>query len=315
MQQQTTVMLKKQRIVNKVLGKNNIKDHTRIYDAIEERIGKTRKCNFGLVRGSKTGVKHEGCQDVLIRNFDLRCAIINKENEVIIERDGLQSFCRNCSDKRRIARISQQKDKRQNKTPEEIYALYTQEYNTNVKKCSQCDIYKEIQCFYLSIGMECGLHNVCKVCSYEYGSSIGNRWIIYMPDGNYKYNKQQELEQHDDHIFPLSLGGSNEQLNHQLLSSVDNLKKSNILLFPSIADINPELITERFRNTLSEANDLFELKSILNQKIHNDILQRSRMPDDELQSLYKEYCKKNNLRKNIQRAIVKFREYCNIRFG
>jgi len=53
--------VKPQRTVNKKLGKNITKDHSTIYDEIEKKIGKTKICNFGLVKGSKTGVKHEGC--------------------------------------------------------------------------------------------------------------------------------------------------------------------------------------------------------------------------------------------------------------
>jgi hypothetical protein len=75
---------KKQRLVNKNLGKNITKDHNKIYDEIEKRFGETKKCTFGHKRGSKTGVKHEGCVDVLIRNFELRGAEI-LENKVIIK--------------------------------------------------------------------------------------------------------------------------------------------------------------------------------------------------------------------------------------
>ena len=44
----------KQRVVNKNLGKNITKDHSKIYDEIEKRVGETKKCNFGHKRGSKT---------------------------------------------------------------------------------------------------------------------------------------------------------------------------------------------------------------------------------------------------------------------
>ena len=158
--------------------------------------------------------------------------------------------------------------------------------------------------------MECGLHNTCKVCTYEYGSSVGDRWIIYMPDGNYKYDKKDK-EQHDDHIFPLSLGGSNEQINHQLLSSTENLEKSNeIMHFGSIQNINPEMLCLRYRSSLAEATDLNNLKIILSNRIHKDILERSKLSDSELLDLYKKYCEKYNLRRGAERAVKKFREYC-----
>lgn len=162
--------------------------------------------------------------------------------------------------------------------------------------------------------MECGLHNMCKLCSYEYGSSVGDRWIIYMPDGpNYKYNKQGNQE-HDDHIFPLSLGGSNEQINHQLLSSTENLKKSNdITQFGNIENINPLLLSSKYRMALTEATNINELKIILNQYIYNEILERSRLSDELLFECYKLYCEKYNLRRDIPRAVKKFREYCILR--
>ena len=131
-----------------------------------------------------------------------------------------------------------------------------------------------------------------------------------MPDGNYKYDKKGK-EQHDDHIFPLSLGGSNEQINHQLLSSTENLEKSNdIMHFGSIENINPEMLCLRYRSSLTEATDMNNLKIILSQCVHADILERSKLTDSELLEVYKKYCEKYNLRCDTQRAVKKFREYC-----
>jgi 5-methylcytosine-specific restriction endonuclease McrA len=306
---------KKQRIVNKNLGKNITKDHNKIYDEIEKRLGETKQCFFGHKRGSKTGVKHEGCVDVPIRNFELRGAYINEDKVIIEIGDGLQGFCRKCSQQRRKVRIDKEKSEKNDKTPEEIYELYKEKYNTNLKKCSRCNNFKILFEFNLSIGMECGLHNMCKLCSYEYGSSVGDRWIIYMPDGNYKYNKHSH-DEHDDHIFPLSLGGSNEEINHQLISSIENLKKSNdINYFISVDKINPELLSLRYRNSLIETNDLNDLKIRLNQYVYDDIVYRCSLNDVELYNLYNIYCKKNNLRRDINRAVRKFREYCKLKFN
>lgn len=307
---------KKQREVNKNLGKNITKDHNKIYDEIEKRFGKTKKCNFGNKKGSQTGIKHEGCADVPIRNFELKKTYINNDNKVIIEfGDGLQGFCRKCSQERRKARIEKEKIEKKDKTPQEIYELYKKKYNIDFKKCSRCKTFKNLYEFNLSIGMECGLHNMCKICCYEYGSSIGDRWIIYMPDGNYKYNKHSKKE-HDDHIFPLSLGGSNEKINHQLISSIENLKKSDdIMHFINIDKINPELLSLRYRNSLLESNDLNDLKIRLNKYVYDDILYRSNLDNIELYNLYKDYCEKNNLRRDINRAIRKFREYCQLKFN
>lgn len=303
----------KQRVVNKELGKNIIKNHTRIYDEIEKKIGKNKICNFGHIRGSKTGVKHEGCNVVPIREFELKGATINDNDTIDIKNgDGLQGFCKVCSKHRRRARLNKNKEEKQNKTPEEIHALYVKKYNITTKKCSRCKKDKSLCDFKLSIGMECGLHNMCNLCSREYGNSVGDRWIIYMPDGNYKYNKQKK-QHHDDHIFPLSLGGSNEEINHQLLSSTENLQKSNnITQFGSIKSINPELLSERYRVSLTEAKNLNDLKIILNQYIHKDLVERSRLSDETLLETYKVYCEKYNLRRNIKRAVKKFREYCKL---
>jgi hypothetical protein len=302
-------MLKNQRKVNDNLGKNIIKDHIIIYDFIEKRIGKYKNCNFGHKYGSITGVRHEGDPIVPIKEFELRDVKII-ENEVIINKgDGLQGFCKNCSKLRRKARIEKEKLEKNNKTSDEIYELYKEKYGKDCKICSRCKIEKSIQLFNLSIGMECGIHNMCKLCCYEYGSSIGNRWFIYLPDGNYKINKKLK-DQHDDHIFPLSLGGSNNKINHQLISSKENLTKSNNLsYFKNIDEINPEMISERFRYILEDTCDLNELKIKLSKLIYDDIKLRGELNDDELFSIYKSYCLNNNLKKDINRAIIKFKEY------
>ena len=302
----------KQRVVSTALGKNITKDHTIIYDEIEKRIGPTKKCNFGHTNGSNTGVKHEGGVDVPVRDFELKGATINEDDKTvkISKGDGLQGYCKVCSTRLRKARISREKEAKKDKTPEEIYQLYVTKYGKNTKNCSRCKIDKTLSDFNLSISMECGFHNTCKICTYEYGSSVGDRWIIYMPDGNYKYDKKDK-EQHDDHIFPLSLGGSNEQINHQLLGSTENLEKSNdIMHFGSIENINPEMLCLRYRSSLTEATDMNNLKIVLSQCVHKDILERSKLTDSELLEVYKKYCEKYNLRRDTQRAVKKFREYC-----
>jgi hypothetical protein len=305
----------KQRNVNPNLGKNITKYHNLIYNEIEKRIGKTKSCNFGHIKGSKTGVKHEGCFDVPIRDFELKGVSIQNDKVVIKSGDGLQYFCKNCSKTRRQFRLNKEKEEKKNKTTEQIYELYNQKYGKNVKKCSRCKIEKELCCFYISYGMECGLHNVCKICTYEYSSSVKDRWIIYMPDGNYKYKKYSN-NLHDDHIFPLSLGGSNLEINHQLIGIEENLKKSNeIIQFEDLKNIIPEQISERFRFVLKEATDLNDLKIKLSGYMFNDIKQRSNLSDKELYLVYQSYCQKNNLRKNVPKAIEKFRKYCLLRIN
>lgn len=310
----STTVFRKQRVVNSHLGKNIVKDHHKIYNEIEKRIGQTKKCTFGHKRGSQTGVKHEGCFDVPIREFELNGVYMYQDQVIIKHGDGLQGFCKTCSKRRRKARIDKEKKEKQHKTKEEVYELYKKKYNSHVKKCSRCHEHKYIFEFHVSIGMECGLHNMCKLCTCEYGSSVGDRWIIYMPDGNFKYNKHLKMDKHDDHIFPLSLGGSDHEVNHQLISSIDNQKKSNdITYFSSVSKISPELLSIRYRSILAKAICLTDLKIRLNQSVYSDILYRHNLTDTELYYLYKTYCQNNNLRKNIHRAVKKFREYCRLR--
>lgn len=312
------ITFQKQRNVSKELGKNITQHHQKIYDEIEKRIGKTKKCTFGHKRGSKTGIKHEGPQDVLVRQFELKGVKVI-DGVVIIEKgDGLQGQCKECGRRRRRERIRMEKEEKDGMTSSEVYELYQKKYGLDIKKCSRCKIEKTIYDFNISKTMECGLHNVCNQCSKEYGSSVSNRWIIYMPDGNYKYKKSiddQKNQQHDDHIFPLCLGGSNEEINHQLISSKENLSKSNdINHFLTIDNINPNLLSQRFRYLLKEANDLQHLKIILTKAINDDIMNRNNMNDEQLVEVYRNYCKTNNMRKNIHRAVIKFREYCKLRF-
>lgn len=46
---------------------------------------------------------------------------------------------------------------------------------------------------------------------------------------------------------------------------------------------------------------------------HDDIVFRSKLDDTELYNIYKTYCEKNNLRRDINRAVRKFREFCKLR--
>jgi len=124
---------KKQRSVNKKLGKNITNDHIKIYDEIEKKIGATKRCTFGHKKGSKTGVKHEGCSDVPIREFELRGAYFIENTFIIETGDGLQGFCRRCSQQRRQARIAKERFEKKDKTPKEIYELYKEKYNTDLK--------------------------------------------------------------------------------------------------------------------------------------------------------------------------------------
>jgi hypothetical protein len=301
---------KKQRDLSKSeLGKNITKDHNVIYEEIEKRIGKTKICNFGHSKGSKTGVKHEGEKNVNVRDFELK-GVELKDNKVIIKNgDGLQGFCRDCSKRRRKARITTSKNKFKDINDNEIRELYIKEYGLKTKKCSQCKEDLLVNNFSISKGMECGLHNMCYECSMSYGNSVGARWILYLPDGNYKY-KNKNKDQHDDHIFPLSCGGSNNECNHQLINCITNLEKSNSIEFKNVNDINKNLLSERFQHNLDKCKNIEDLKCCLRKQIYNEWIEKSKMNDDELEKIFIEYTKKNNVRYNCKRAICKFRDFC-----
>ncbi len=303
-------MSKNQRTVSNNLGKNNTLNHEKIYAYIENKIGKTKKCVFGHKRGSKTGVKHEGEQLVPIRNFETKGCSIDHMGRVIIKGgDGLQGFCINCSKRRRKMRLEMSRKKN-----EGGYDIYEKEYDRITKKCSVCEQDKNVRyCFKLSPGMECGIHNVCNDCSKVYGESMGDRLIKYRPDGNFKY-KKTEVNQHDDHIMPLAYGGTNEEINHQLISSSENLSKSSNIPFNNVMDINPLLLCSRWRPILYTAQrekiSVTLFKSRMSYAIREEQKKIYSMTDDEIKRVFKVYNKTNNRRINVERCVEKIKIYC-----
>lgn len=299
-----------QRTVSKNLGKNNTSNHEKYYTHIKSIIGTTKKCTFGHKRGSKTGVKHEGPQDVPITDFELKGCSIDEKGQVIIKSgDGLQGFCRHCSSRRRKKRLEMCR-----KNNKGGYDTYEKTYKKNTKKCSLCNKDKNIrENFKLSPGMECGLHNVCNDCSKKYGDSVGDRMIKYRPDGNFKY-KKTEKNQHDDHIMPLKYGGTNDEINHQLLSSQENLSKSDKIPFDNVMNINPLLLCKRWRYILYKAQrekiSIVEFKSRISYAMREEEKHIYSMTDKEIENIYQEYNKNNNRRFDTKRAVEKFKKYC-----
>jgi hypothetical protein len=303
-------MTSKQRIVASNLGKNITSEHEQIYNYIESKNGQFKQCNFGHKRGSKTGVKHEGEENVPIRDFELRGCSITKMNTVVIkDGSGLQGFCKDCSKKRRRRRLEMSREKNKGG-----YDTYEKEYGKTTKKCSLCNEDKNIRKhFKLSPGMECGIHNVCIQCSKIYGESMGDRMIKYRPDGNYKYNKK-ETHQHDDHIFPLAYGGTHEEINHQLISSKENLTKSSTIPFKNVMDINPLLLSLRWRPIIYEGQREKICITILKSRLFNAIQEENKhiysMKDSDIEKIYQDYNKKNNRRINTKRCVEKIKKYC-----
>lgn len=194
------------------------------------------------------------------------------------------------------------------------YNTYESEYGKSTKKCSICNDEKDIRDhFKLSPGMECGLHNICNECSKRYGDSMGDRLIKYRPDGNFKYTKTQE-NQHDDHIIPLAYGGSNEAINHQLISSKANLSKSSTIPFDSVFQINPLLLSSRWRHILYTAQQEKTSITVFKSRISSAIFEEQKyiysMTDEEIEDIFNDYNISNNRRINTKRALGKFKKYC-----
>jgi len=299
----------KTRSVSETLGHNNTHHHEEIYREIERKIGPTVICNFGHIKGSKTGIKHEGPNLIPIRDYELNGASIDSEGKIQIKGTGLQGFCKTCSKRRRRVRLDMSREENTGG-----YETYKQKYGKDTHKCSLCKIEKIVEeNFKLSPGMECGLHNICNDCSRTYGESVGDRWIIYRPDGSFKYKKLGD-DQHDDHIFPLACGGSNEEINHQLLSARDNLEKSSTIQYTTVHEINPLLLSERWRPILIDGQkeniDIHMLESRLRNAILREQIELYGKSDEELLEYFEEYNRRWNCRKSSERAIQKFRKYC-----
>jgi hypothetical protein len=303
-------MSKKQRNVSENLGKNHTANHEKYYYHIESKIGPTKKCTFGHILGSKTGVKHEGEQLVLIRNFETKGCSVDHMGRVIIKcGDGLQGFCRNCSKRKRRKRLEMSREKNKGG-----YDTYEKEYGKSTKKCTFCNHDKCVRDhFKLSPGMECGIHNHCNECSKKYGESMGERLFKYRPDGNFKYAKT-EKNQHDDHIMPLAYGGTNEEINHQILSSRENLSKSSSIPFENIMHINPLLLCSRWRPILYTAQrekiSITVFKSRMSYAIREEQKKIYSMTDGEIETIFKQYNKNNNRRVGVKRGAEKFKTYC-----
>ena len=228
---------------------------------------------------------------------------------VITKGDGLQHACRDCDNRRRKRRIEMAREQNLLNDP---FEMYKKKYGLT-RPCSRCKEHKIPEEFNPSPSMENGLHNMCKTCCKHYGESVGDRWIVYMPDGNFKYKKTAQ-NMHDDHIFPLACGGSNKEINHQLISSKENLKKSAKIEFTSVHDIDKHLLSKRWRPILKESKkqnaSIRILECALRKAIHNERVARYHLSDEELRKQFTAYNKKWNKRCNVDRAIVKYRKYC-----
>lgn len=295
--------MKTQRKVNEKLGRNKTKDHDELYKLVEERIGSPVKVckGVGCVIHIHSKTRKEEPEELSIREFDLNT------------KSGLQGRCRTCEKRYRKYRTNKAKEKNKG----DVYNNYKQKYGKSSKVCSHCKEEKDIEEFNKSVGMECGLHNMCKSCSSNYGESVGDRYIRYLPDGNFKY-KKTEKNQHDDHIMPLAVGGSNEEVNHQLISSKENLEKSATISYENVKDIPEKQLCERWHPILRDCKEnghsVREFESKMRKAIYEEQTKRYNMLEEDHLQYLKDYNKKNNTRKGVERAHKKFREFYESRY-
>lgn len=301
----------------KNLGKNQTKDHDILYEYIETNLGICNKnCCMGN-RGNKYNITHEGDRLLPIREFRLHKIRVHDGKIVCEKKIPLQGNCITCDNAWRKARLENCEKNFKNMTPLEVRQYYIDKYVKDTKLCSSCKEEVCIDNFNISKRMECGLHNMCIPCSKLYTASCADRAIIYMIDGlSAKIKKVHNLS--DDHIFPISLGGSNYYENHQPMELSKNLSKGKKLVFTDITEIKPQMLSDRFQFLIEEAQNnqlsIEQFKICMSKAMFEDIEKRKSMTDDDLHRLYTAWNKKNNTRLNVKRCIKKFRQYCLLRF-
>ena len=308
------------------LGINRSKYKEQIYQYIENGLGiKEKLCSRGTSKKiNKYGVVHEGKNPLPIRNFNMDDAYVNSNGKVVIgSGDGLQPYCISCERKYRAGRLNKNRNKFSGMRPEEIYNYYKRNYK-NLKKCSRCEKEKRPEEFPISRGMETGLHNVCKECSKAYSESVGERWIIYSPDGHEVLditdtdscqicNTNENLTK--DHIWPLSKGGTDNKENLQVLCSKHNGSKSDTVTITSVHEVKKEMICERYQEILNRAQrenwtvGRFELE--ISKAVKNFILWKRSLSDEKLKEFFESEKTRNNRKHSSEHAVRKFRQYCN----
>ena len=304
----------KQRRVNNKLGKNFSKDHDKLYRFIELDLGiSEKKCSRSADEPHpKYGFTHEGANPLPIREFNFQRS----------SKDYLQPNCRACEKKYRKGRSHANHTRYDKFSDEEVRLKYIEVYG-EIKRCGRCDRNLYPADFPISRGMETGLHNMCYDCQANYHEAMGDRWIIYSPDGRtiHKRNGNQKCincsskrKLHMDHRWPVAVGGTDHKQNFQVLCQrCNNKKKISVDEFKTISDVSYDMICERYHYILKEAKlnswyvRSFEIK--IKEAVQKFLEHKASLSDEDLISFFLEEKRRNNRKHDEERCVKVFRKY------
>ncbi len=336
----------------KRVGLNISEQHEKIYGEIETVLFKQNltdrnnepklkkingmvkaKCSRGLSK-NKYNHTHAGDRWLPIREFAISLGSDTK----------LQAACRVCDHNYRVlGRSKANRTKFEGKTPAQIRAMYRKDY-PDAKGMKTCSREYSGGCvhpngpslpaeeFNISKGMETGLHNHCKMCSKSSSGAVGDRFIHFLPDGRVMNRKRpkglsncamypnQDGKRcsgilHDDHIWPLAVGGSDHLANHQWLCETHNQTKSSSpdVSIKSLGALKPEMMSDRFHQKLKDAQGKNTSVTRFHQEMRavmtKERTKRASMSDADLKKIYTNWKVKNNRKHDVDRAIRKAKEF------
>jgi len=287
------------------------------------------KCSRGLAK-NKYNHTHDGDRWLPIRDFAIALGNDTK----------LQAACRVCDHNYRVlGRSMANRSKFEGKTSDQIRAMYRKEYPEakGMKTCSReysggClhpnGPHLPAEQFNISKGMETGLHNHCKVCSKKSSGAVGDRFIHFLPDGRViNHQRPKGLSScamypnqggkkcsgilHDDHIWPLAVGGSDRPANHQWLCETHNQSKSSSVdaSITTVDKLKPEMMSDRFHKALETAQrkktDIALFHQEMRATMTKERTKRASMSDSSLRKVFTDWKQKNNRKHDVDRAIRK----------